>query len=515
MNGNSRRLALTALWMIPVTILAPAFLPEANAATALYVSASGNDGNSGTSQGPFRTIQHAADEARPGDIVNIEGGVYCQQLSITSSGNAEQGYITFRSEPGEKAVLDGSCLTPAIGNSAMVTIHDASYVKVEGLEVRNYKTADRRRVPFGIRVYGHGSHIELLDNNVHNIEQTYPGRNGPGSGANGFGIAIYGTDTKPIRDLLIEGNEVHNLQTGSSESLTLNGNVTHFRVIGNRVHNNNNIGIDAIGFEHTAPNPEIDRARDGVISGNTVYDITSRGNPAYRHDANSDGIYVDGGTRIVIERNLVHNVDFGIETASEHFGHNSSHIIVRNNLIYACHTAGITIGGYGLKRGGTKDVTIVNNTLYQDDAWHTGTGEFQMQYHMRNNIFKNNIVYIGKYGRAQRSLSGRMDPSTPTVTLDHNLYYFPAGPDAVKWAYDGKQYASFQAYQKATGEDQHSIFANPDFVDAANHNFHLQKDSPAIGKGEVLDPTVVGTEDLDGHPRTASGKIDIGCFETR
>ena len=261
---------------------------------------------------------------------------------------------------------------------------------------------------------------------------------------------------------------------------------------GNRVHNNNNIGIDIIGFEHTAPNPSIDRARDGVVSGNTVYDITSKGNPAYRQDVDSDGIYVDGGTQVVIERNIIHDVDFGIETASEHLGDNSSHILVRNNLIYSCHTAGITIGGYDLKRGGTTDVSIVNNTLYQDDSWHTGTGEFQMQYHMRNNVFKNNIVYIGKYGTAQRSR--RMDPATPTVIIDHNLYYFPAGPNAVKWAYDGKEYSSFEAYVKATGQDENSVFADPRFVSPTKQDFHLQEDSPAIGKGGVLGTIRPGSE---------------------
>lgn len=488
-------------------------LSQPASAASLYVSTSGSDANPGTQAHPFKTIQHAAAKAKPGDTVNVLGGVYCQQISITSSGSASAGPITFRSQPGQVAVLDGSCLRPPHGKTAMIHLHDVSYVTIEHLEVRNYKSADRESIPCGICIDGHGSHIQLLDNNVHNIEQTYPGRNGPGSGANGFGVAIYGTDLTSITDLVVSGNEVHHLQTGSSESLVLNGNVTQFRVTKNRVHNNNNIGIDIIGFEHTAPNPSIDRARDGVVSENLVYDISSRGNPAYQQDADSDGIYVDGGTRVVIERNIVHDVDFGIEAASEHLGHNSSHILVRNNLIYFCHTAGITIGGYGKIRGGTHDVTIVNNTLYQNDAWHTGTGEFQMQYHMRNNVFKNNIVYIGKYGRAQRSLSGRMDPATPTVTLDHNLYYFPAGPSAVTLAYDGKDYSSFEAYQKATGQDKDSIFANPRFVDPAKQNFHLQPDSPALGKGINLGPSIAGTKDLDGHPRIISGKIDIGCYE--
>ncbi len=510
---NRRRTNLVMLvFCLSVSISVSAATP----ATSLYVSTHGSDSNPGTKEKPFLTVQHAADMAKPGDTVNIRGGKYCERLAVTSSGNAIQGFITFRSEPGETAMLDGSCLTPEVGDSPMVALRNVSYLKIEHLDIGNYRTADPTRVPAGIRVYGHGSHIEIRDNNVHNIEQTYPGREGPGHGANGFGIAVYGTDAaSPITDLIVDGNEVHNLQTGSSESLVLNGNVTNFRVTRNRVHNNNNIGIDIIGFEHTAKDPSVDRARDGIVAENHVYDITSRGNPAYKDDANSDGIYVDGGTRVVIERNIVNNVDFGIELASEHFDRDTSYIIARNNLIYSCHTAGISIGGYDEKRGSTHDTVIVNNTLYKNDTWHTGTGEIQMQFYLRNNIFKNNIVYIGDSNQALRSRTGRMDPDTPTVTFDHNVYYSPAGANGVKWSLDGKDYSSFQAYVKATGQDRDSKFADPKFVDPAAHNFHLRKDSPAIGSGVNLGNDIVGSEDLDGKPRCTNGKIDVGCYEMR
>jgi hypothetical protein len=183
-----------------------ALCAAAKPATSLYVSAKGNDSNPGTREKPLLTLQHAADLAKPGDTVDVRGGKYCERLAVTSSGNATQGYITFRSEPGETAMVDGSCLTPAIGDSPLVVLRNVSYVKIEGLEVANYRTADAARVPAGIRVYGHGSHIEIRNNNVHNIEQTYPGREGPGHGANGFGIAVYGTDaTAPITDLIVDG----------------------------------------------------------------------------------------------------------------------------------------------------------------------------------------------------------------------------------------------------------------------------------------------------------------------
>lgn len=501
------------------SICASAKSAAAPGGTRLYVSMMGSDSNPGTKEKPFATLQHAADAAKPGDTVDVRGGTYCQRLAITSSGSAAGGAITFRSEPGESAILDGGCFFPGIGRNAMISLHDVSYITIQGFEVRNFKTNNPKSVPFGIRVDGHGSHIKLLDNDVHSIQQLYQGLNKIGSGANGFGIAVYGTDaTAPISDLAIEGNKVHGLHTGSSESLVLNGNVTHFRIARNKVYDNNNIGIDIIGYEPTVHDVKVDRARDGVVEENLVYDISSQANPAYGlsptspGNASSDGIYVDGGTRVIIQRNIVHNVDFGIEMASEHLGRNTSYIIARNNLIYFCHNAGISVGGYDKLRGGSNRVTVVNNTLYMNNAWRVGSGEFFMQMHMRDNIFKNNIVYIGSPARASHSRSGPVSPGTPTVTMDHNLFYFQGGPDAVKWSYNDKAYGRFKAFVKATGGN-HQIFADPKFVNVYKEDFHLRSDSPAIGNGANLGEVAMGARDLDGHPRMKDGKVDMGCYQ--
>src|SRR6202021_3886251 len=103
--------------------------------------------------------------------------------------------------------------------------------------------------------------------------------------------------------------------------------------------------------------------RDGVVSENLVYNITSRGNPAYGNDESSDGIYVDGGTRVLIERNVIHDVDFGIELASEHKNRATSYITARNNLIYHCPPAGVSIGGYAPERGNTEHCRVPKHTL--------------------------------------------------------------------------------------------------------------------------------------------------------
>ena len=500
-----------------VSILLTSFMCVSGAlgqtGTSFYVSTTGNDSNPGTQSAPWRTVQHAADTARAGSTVNVRGGVYEELVSINASGNATDGFITFRSYPGETAVMDAGHLTPS-GRSGVLTIENKSYVRIEGFEIRNLRTAEHRLVPLGISVMGAGSHIDLLKNNVHHIEQNFDGRDAPGRGGNGFGIAIYGTDAKtPITDLIIDGNEVHHLKTGSSESLVVNGNVTNFRITHNVVHDNNNIGIDVIGFERTAPNPAVDQARDGVVSGNLVYNITSRGNPAYGNDESSDGIYVDGGTRILIEQNVIHDVDFGIELASEHQNHSTSYIIARNNLIYHCHTAGVSIGGYAPERGRTDHSTVVNNTLYENDTSGTGSGEFQMQWNMADNIFTNNIVYAGP--RCLFTLTrSHVDKDQPPAVIDHNLYYCASGAMASTWAEASATVTGFDKYVQSTGNDSHSRFLDPHFVDAAAKNFHLQPDSPALAAG-TTDGLPVGELDLESSARVKSGSIDIGCYQRK
>jgi hypothetical protein len=480
--------------------------------SSFYVSTTGDDSSPGTQTAPWRTVQHAADTVRAGSTVNVRGGVYEELVNIKTSGNSADGYITFRSYPGETAILDAEHFVPS-GRNAILTIHNKSYVRIEGFEIRNYRTAEHRLTPLGISVMGAGSYIELLRNNVHHIEQNFDGRDAPGRGGNGFGIAVYGTDAKtPISELVIDGNEVHHLKTGSSESLVVNGNVSNFRITRNLVHDNNNIGIDVIGFEHTAPDPAVDQARDGVVSGNLVYNITSRGNPAYGNDESSDGIYVDGGTRVLIEQNIIHDVDFGIELASEHQNRATSYITSRNNLIYHNHTAGVSIGGYAPKRGHTEHCTVVNNTLYDNDTSGTGSGEFQMQWNMADNIFANNIVYAGPRC-LMTSNKSLVDKKQPPASIDHNLYYCASESKASTWIESSETVRGFDKYVASTGNDRHSRFLDPHFVDATK-DFHLRSDSPAIAAG-TTDGMPVGELDLEGAPRVTSGNIDVGCYQRK
>ncbi len=264
-------------------------------------------------------------------------------------------------------MIDATGVTPPAGDTALFLIVNRSYVSINGFELRNYKTTSTSRTPAGILLSGACQHVQIRNCNVHDIWNT--GGNTTTSG-NAFGIAVYGSSTTPATDVVIDGNDVHHLKTGSSESLVLNGNITNFQVTNNTVHDNNNIGIDFIGFEGTCPDAAQDQARDGVCRGNTVWNITSQGNQAYANgDYSADGLYCDGATRVTIERNLVHNTDIGVELASEHSGKLTSDITLRNNFIYANRQTGLFLGGYANSgTGGTDGCTITGNTFYNNDT---------------------------------------------------------------------------------------------------------------------------------------------------
>jgi hypothetical protein len=55
-------------------------------ATTFFVATTGNDANKGSLNDPFRTIQKAADNMKPGDTCRIFAGIYPEQIKVLTSG---------------------------------------------------------------------------------------------------------------------------------------------------------------------------------------------------------------------------------------------------------------------------------------------------------------------------------------------------------------------------------------------------------------------------------------------
>lgn len=466
-----------------------------------YVASDGDDSNPGTLDSPWRTIQKAADTLVAGETALVRKGVYEEFVTIRSSGSESRGYMIFQAYPGERPVIDGSNLDIESGESALVQILSANYIVFDGFEVRNLFSSSSSQYPAGIRVQDGGSNIHILNNDVHHIENR-------SEDGNAHGIHIYGNAIRPLKQVRVSGNRVHHLILGSSESLTLSGNIDGFTVDQNVVHDNNNIGIDIAGFYGACSRPCTDQARNGVVSGNTVYNIDSSVNPAYGSGSNSaGGIYADGATNVIIERNHVYKSDFGIEIASEIQGKTTSNITVRNNYIHHNDGAGIIMGGSKATNGGAEANLFANNTLVENDQLQQGYGEITFQENNRNNVIVNNLIY----GLPGKAMVYKSNSSGYGNVIDYNLYYRPDGADGRSWRWEGKSYKTWDQFKQATGHDTHSIFADPKFVDFGE-DIRLVSSSPAIDRGTEAYSTK-SEHDFYGFARIQGSTIDIGVTE--
>jgi len=165
------------------------------------------------------------------------------------------------------------------------------------------------------------------------------------------GIAVYGSGSKGIRDVIIEGNRVYHMQTGSSESIAVNGNVQRWSVADNRIELVNNIAIAAIGGERTLPSAvrlphPLDAARYGFIENNRVQNVSTLNNPAYDHQETwAAGIYVDGARHIQVSGNDVENAPWAYEVGAENCVV-ARHVTLQHNVASGSRFGDLLLGGY-------------------------------------------------------------------------------------------------------------------------------------------------------------------------
>lgn len=491
-----------------------------------YVSTSGNDANPGTLASPLRTINVAITQSSAGDTILVRAGVYdTERVLIAGKNGTAAQPVTLRSYPGETAILDRSLNAPPNGDAGLLEIVDSSHIIVEGLEIRNFKTSNSLKVPIGIFVHGSGTGVRLIGNKVHDIWQSSTGA------GDAFGIAVKGTAATAIDQLVLEGNEVYNLRTGSSESVVLNGNVTNFTVRNNVIHDCNNIGIDFIGFEGVNSNVALDRARGGVCAGNVVYNVDSQFNPAYggnftgtfatqddRNAARSaPGIYVDGGQDITIERNLVHGCNMGASIGSENSGRASDNIRFRNNILRDNHVGGIFLGGAGAGNGGTSNTSITNNTLYRNDTELYGGGAVAIQHNVSSTTIKNNIMVASADGGgwAQFVLKTSTNGSFAANAINWNIYSGASAANNLEFIWNGTARSSFSAWKTSSSQDANSTFitASLGFANAAANDFSLASSSPARDAGDASFSPAPGEKDFGGQSRVAGARVDAGADE--
>lgn len=74
----------------------------------IHVSITGDDANPGTSSKPLKTIQTAANQAQPGDIITVHEGIYRERVNPPRGGESEKKTIVFQAARGENVEIKGS-----------------------------------------------------------------------------------------------------------------------------------------------------------------------------------------------------------------------------------------------------------------------------------------------------------------------------------------------------------------------------------------------------------------------
>jgi parallel beta-helix repeat protein len=557
-SAHSSRCAPGRLFRWAVVL---ALLPFSIQATNYYVSSSsGNDGNDGlTSQTAWQTLQRIYSKCvstapfRPGDSILLRSGdtwdgqIFCtasgssvQPISIGAYGSGSKPVIyadnptaSWTPVPGHPGIYQafvgrGSIISPlayqqgiqlqpvtgaglnltkaanletylaalAPGGFGPTTITDTVYVHtldggfpsnvrifrasavsvsgnylvVEGLHVQ--------RAQVGIDV-GQSANVTLRSNDVQDTL--------------GIGIYLRGGCTACI----VENNTT--TRTGNTAIYVLHGS-------GNIIRSNKvaHVTDTILGFKVKGDQAGIglQQSMQNLLEYNTISEVKNgafdyyyeQGSTVrYNYAFHCGGGVFPHGTSLNVYSNIFdlrwpikNNITGGVNAVNT----GPSPILIFNNVFYGT-------GGYGLMgMSGAGSIPSASGT-----ATATGSGSGPV-------IFRNNIVVSWQP-------SGILAQAGPGVDSDFNCFY-AAGPS--RFTRSKESYRDLTSFQSATGQEMHSVFANPRFVavnPAQPSDFHLQPGSPCIGTGIDLEQIGIATSDyLDyaGAPFPAS-RPNMGAFE--
>jgi len=173
--------------------------------------------------------------------------------------------------------------------------------------------------------------------------------------------------------------------------------------------------------------------------------------------------------------------------------------IIRNNLIY--DVSSFTYGGWGVYTDeGSSDILVENNVVYgcKSAGFH--------QHYGRDNVLRNNVFAFNREYELMRTRT----ESHSSFTADRNIVYFDQGHllggdlrngrfvlanniyfdrRAADIRFWGKSFSEWQA----AGHDHGSIIADPLFRNADNFDFTLRAESPALRMGfQQIDLSTIG-----------------------
>ncbi|MDD5674667.1 MAG: right-handed parallel beta-helix repeat-containing protein [Chitinivibrionales bacterium] len=340
--------------------------------------------------------------------------------------------------------------TGSIDNSSQAASHQKAAIMATNIQNCSFKNCEIAHAgEFGIWL-GDGCTYDLIQNcNIHDL----------GAG----GIKIGTENTALDGHNTIDNNYVHDggYIFGGATGITIFKN-SYNTISHNEVCNFYYTGI-SVGWNWGYGTST---AHDNIVEYNSIHDVLK-------------GMLNDGGAiytlgespGTIIRHNLIHDVNsyangwgYGI-----YGDEGSSSILIENNVVYKVNT-----GLYNLHYG--QNNTVRNNIFAFSANWALSIGRVDKNSSCNIN---HNIIYT--------TSSSMYFPQASAVTLsaDYNVYYNPNGA----LSFLGNSFANWQTL----GEDQHSVVADPLFVNPNSYDFNLQQNSPAYQLGfKAIDISAVG-----------------------
>ncbi len=416
-------------------------------AATYYVAPDGDDSNPGTIDQPWKTIDTAVDELGAGDTLYFRAGTY-----TTAHWFDVESYAA------------GTADEPII-----LTAYPGEEVIL-----------DYSSLASGDPIWLKGQHVVFSGFEV--------------TGSPHYGITVTG------KYVTIANCVLHDNANDAVKILSSAGHVT---VTGCTFFNSTHNCIDCFGsYTDIHHNYFIENANAMVMKGgshgNIVHhNIFSQASPLGGHvDWPSCLISVGGWSTLSYKKGEWECED----------------TLVYNNLI-------INNAAGGIYFWEARNCAAYNNTIYNAEGQYGisvfGNGDDGSgQRHPSVNVtIKNNIIItVGDRARGTLYVAGGSEVG---FICDNNLYW--REDEVQKFVYgatiktDGRVTVDLADFRAHFGTDANSLWADPQFIDAVNNDFHLSPDSPVIDAGVY--ELGVPSDDFDGNPRPYGDAIDIGAYE--
>jgi hypothetical protein len=420
-----------------ITTTSPPVTTPTTTSKTYYVKNGGNDNASGLSDAEaWATLSKVENsQFNPGDKILLKcGSTWDERLDFPSSGAPDKNILFTSYGTGEqpkimRLYIDGKSFLN------LSNIHMLGDRKYQALIVKN----SNNLIVDGITVDGQ---------KIMNVERVEP----IAELASFFYCHDVIIKNSTFKD---SGNQK---ETEWGGGLGMNTGCHDFLVENNLAYNHANFAIQVGSLEEAFP----------------CYNVTIRGNTVY----NEEGYYADcRGINfgwwvydIIVENNIVSNTGTMLIGADglQRDG------IIRNNLLFYTIDSGYSSfidilsydGNQWIPHGDHYTTYVYNNSMFHLSQVACGSFFLIRTYDCSKNIghklynnlcvsYNPEVVFINDY----MWCGTNPDPPPSEFTSDYNFYYsmIPSGP----FVYRNVKYNNIEDWREASGQDMHSIYANP------------------------------------------------------